>query len=172
MYCLQVWACQVRATGMMYACKKLDKTHVKKRRGEGMALNEKQILEGLDSRFVVRLHQKIKYTGSVSTWASCCLKVSFSTVPSNDVEIVSPNSNQKINNPRLQTRIVSEPKKIKKNNNNLSVSRWPVHHPDVVPLHPKESSPSYSRCKLVNVNVDPTSFISCFWLRGHFKQLY
>uniref|UniRef100_A0A671YJ75 G protein-coupled receptor kinase n=1 Tax=Sparus aurata TaxID=8175 RepID=A0A671YJ75_SPAAU len=51
----EVWACQVRATGMMYACKKLEKTHVKKRKGEGMALNEKQILEGLDSRFVVNL---------------------------------------------------------------------------------------------------------------------
>ncbi|XP_063745034.1 G protein-coupled receptor kinase 5 isoform X3 [Eleginops maclovinus] len=51
----EVWACQVRATGMMYACKKLDKTHVKKRKGEAMALNEKQILEGLDSRFVVSL---------------------------------------------------------------------------------------------------------------------
>uniref|UniRef100_A0A4W6F157 G protein-coupled receptor kinase n=1 Tax=Lates calcarifer TaxID=8187 RepID=A0A4W6F157_LATCA len=51
----EVWACQVRATGMMYACKKLEKTHVKKRRGESMALNEKQILEGLDSRFVVNL---------------------------------------------------------------------------------------------------------------------
>lgn len=54
---LQVWACQMRATGMMYACKKLEKTHVKKRRGEGMALNEKEILEGLDSRFVVRFLQ-------------------------------------------------------------------------------------------------------------------
>ncbi|KAM7368554.1 hypothetical protein PAMP_012886 [Pampus punctatissimus] len=51
----EVWACQVRASGMMYACKKLEKTHVKKRRGEAMALNEKQILEGLDSRFVVNL---------------------------------------------------------------------------------------------------------------------
>ncbi|XP_071754140.1 G protein-coupled receptor kinase 5 [Centroberyx gerrardi] len=51
----EVWACQVRATGKMYACKKLEKTHVKKRRGESMALNEKQILEGLDSRFVVSL---------------------------------------------------------------------------------------------------------------------
>nr|XP_046230246.1 G protein-coupled receptor kinase 5 isoform X2 [Scatophagus argus] len=40
---------------MMYACKKLEKTHVKKRRGEAMALNEKQILEMLDSRFVVNL---------------------------------------------------------------------------------------------------------------------
>ncbi|XP_077441795.1 G protein-coupled receptor kinase 5 isoform X1 [Vanacampus margaritifer] len=51
----EVWACQVRATGMMYACKKLEKTHVKKRRGEEMALNEKEILESVDSRFVVNL---------------------------------------------------------------------------------------------------------------------
>uniref|UniRef100_A0A8C3AIL3 G protein-coupled receptor kinase n=1 Tax=Cyclopterus lumpus TaxID=8103 RepID=A0A8C3AIL3_CYCLU len=51
----EVWACQVRATGMMYACKKLQKTHVKMRKGETMALNEKQILEGLNSRFVVNL---------------------------------------------------------------------------------------------------------------------
>ncbi|XP_017287733.1 G protein-coupled receptor kinase 5-like [Kryptolebias marmoratus] len=51
----EVWACQVRATGMMYACKKLEKTHVKKWRGEAMALNEKEILEELDSRFVVNL---------------------------------------------------------------------------------------------------------------------
>lgn len=45
---------------MMYACKKLDKTHVKKRKGETMALNEKKILEGLDSRFVVRAHKRGK----------------------------------------------------------------------------------------------------------------
>ncbi|XP_061589336.1 G protein-coupled receptor kinase 5 [Cololabis saira] len=51
----EVWACQVRATGMMYACKKLEKTHVKKRHGEAMALNEKELLEELDSRFVVSL---------------------------------------------------------------------------------------------------------------------
>ncbi|XP_075996261.1 G protein-coupled receptor kinase 5-like isoform X2 [Genypterus blacodes] len=51
----EVWACQVRASGQMYACKKLEKTHVKKRRGESMALNEKQILESVDSRFVVSL---------------------------------------------------------------------------------------------------------------------
>lgn len=50
-----MWACQVRASGMMYACKKLDKTHVKKRKGEAMALNEKEILEAVDSRFVVNL---------------------------------------------------------------------------------------------------------------------
>uniref|UniRef100_A0A8C7UFP1 G protein-coupled receptor kinase n=1 Tax=Oncorhynchus mykiss TaxID=8022 RepID=A0A8C7UFP1_ONCMY len=48
----EVWACQVRASGKMYACKKLEKTHMKKRRGEAMALNEKQILEKLNSRFV------------------------------------------------------------------------------------------------------------------------
>uniref|UniRef100_A0A8C6LA22 G protein-coupled receptor kinase n=2 Tax=Nothobranchius TaxID=28779 RepID=A0A8C6LA22_NOTFU len=51
----EVWACQVRATGMMYACKKLEKTHVKARRGESMALNEKEILEEMNSRFVVNL---------------------------------------------------------------------------------------------------------------------
>lgn len=51
----EVWACQVRATGMMYACKKLEKTHVKKWHGEHMALNEKQLLEEVDSRFVVNL---------------------------------------------------------------------------------------------------------------------
>uniref|UniRef100_A0A3B3VU94 G protein-coupled receptor kinase n=1 Tax=Poecilia latipinna TaxID=48699 RepID=A0A3B3VU94_9TELE len=51
----EVWACQVRATGMMYACKKLEKTHIKKWQGEHMALNEKELLEEVDSRFVVNL---------------------------------------------------------------------------------------------------------------------
>ncbi|KAM6903108.1 G protein-coupled receptor kinase 5 [Xenentodon cancila] len=51
----EVWACQVRATGMLYACKKLEKTHVKKRHGEALALNEKELLEEVDSRFVVSL---------------------------------------------------------------------------------------------------------------------
>lgn len=46
-------ACQVRATGKMYALKKLEKKRVKKRHGEGMTLNEKQILEKINSRFVV-----------------------------------------------------------------------------------------------------------------------
>ncbi|XP_075050444.1 G protein-coupled receptor kinase 4 isoform X2 [Mixophyes fleayi] len=41
----EVCACQVRATGKMYACKKLEKKRIKKRKGESMALNEKQILE-------------------------------------------------------------------------------------------------------------------------------
>lgn len=50
---IQVCACQVRATGKMYACKKLEKKRIKKRKGESMALNEKQILEKVNSRFVV-----------------------------------------------------------------------------------------------------------------------
>ncbi|KAJ8286129.1 hypothetical protein GJAV_G00034870 [Gymnothorax javanicus] len=51
----EVCACQVRATGKMYACKKLEKRRIKKRKGEAMALNEKQILEKVNSRFVVSL---------------------------------------------------------------------------------------------------------------------
>ena len=38
----------------MYAMKKLEKKRVKKRKGESMALNEKQILEKVHSQFVVR----------------------------------------------------------------------------------------------------------------------
>uniref|UniRef100_A0A0D9RTE9 G protein-coupled receptor kinase n=1 Tax=Chlorocebus sabaeus TaxID=60711 RepID=A0A0D9RTE9_CHLSB len=52
---LHVCACQVRATGKMYACKKLQKKRIKKRKGEAMALNEKRILEKVQSRFVVSL---------------------------------------------------------------------------------------------------------------------
>ncbi|XP_043828519.1 G protein-coupled receptor kinase 4 isoform X2 [Dromiciops gliroides] len=51
----EVCACQVRATGKMYACKKLEKKRIKKRKGEYMALNEKRILEKVHSRFVVSL---------------------------------------------------------------------------------------------------------------------
>uniref|UniRef100_A0A3B3Q4W2 G protein-coupled receptor kinase n=1 Tax=Paramormyrops kingsleyae TaxID=1676925 RepID=A0A3B3Q4W2_9TELE len=51
----EVCACQVRATGKMYACKKLEKKRIKKRKGEAMALNEKRILEQVNSRFVVSL---------------------------------------------------------------------------------------------------------------------
>ncbi|XP_038177310.1 G protein-coupled receptor kinase 4 isoform X2 [Arvicola amphibius] len=51
----EVCACQVRATGKMYACKKLEKKRIKKRKSETMALNEKRILEKLHSRFVVSL---------------------------------------------------------------------------------------------------------------------
>ncbi|KAJ8317080.1 hypothetical protein KUTeg_004984 [Tegillarca granosa] len=51
----EVCACQVRATGKMYACKKLEKKRIKKRNGERMALNEKQILQKVNSQFVVSL---------------------------------------------------------------------------------------------------------------------
>ncbi|XP_044151629.1 G protein-coupled receptor kinase 4 isoform X1 [Bufo gargarizans] len=51
----EVCACQVRATGKMYACKKLEKKRIKKRKGESMALNEKLILEKVNSYFVVSL---------------------------------------------------------------------------------------------------------------------
>ncbi|XP_046279463.1 G protein-coupled receptor kinase 4 isoform X2 [Marmota monax] len=51
----EVCACQVRATGKMYACKKLEKKRIKKRKDEAMALNEKRILEKVHSRFVVGL---------------------------------------------------------------------------------------------------------------------
>lgn len=49
----EVCACQVRATGKLYACKKLEKKRMKKRHGENMALTEKQILQKMNSRFVV-----------------------------------------------------------------------------------------------------------------------
>ncbi|XP_019865295.1 G protein-coupled receptor kinase 2 [Aethina tumida] len=51
----EVCACQVRATGKMYACKKLEKKRIKKRKGEAMVLTEKQILQKINSRFVVNL---------------------------------------------------------------------------------------------------------------------
>lgn len=51
----EVCACQVRATGKLYACKRLEKKRIKKRHGEKMALNEKCILESINSRFVVTL---------------------------------------------------------------------------------------------------------------------
>lgn len=51
----EVCACQSRSTGRMYACKKLEKKRIKKRKGEMMALNEKQILQRVNSRFIVNL---------------------------------------------------------------------------------------------------------------------
>ncbi|XP_051540688.1 G protein-coupled receptor kinase 5-like isoform X2 [Myxocyprinus asiaticus] len=51
----EVCAYQSRASGKMYACKKLEKKRVKKQKGESMVLNEKQILERVNSRFVVSL---------------------------------------------------------------------------------------------------------------------
>lgn len=45
----------MRATGKMYACKKLEKKRIKKRKGESMVLIEKLILQKINSRFVVNL---------------------------------------------------------------------------------------------------------------------
>ncbi|XP_029027734.1 rhodopsin kinase grk7-b [Betta splendens] len=51
----EVCAVQVKHTGHMYACKKLDKRRLKVKRGEKLALLEKQILEKVNSLFVVNL---------------------------------------------------------------------------------------------------------------------
>ncbi|XP_048650464.1 rhodopsin kinase GRK7 [Marmota marmota marmota] len=51
----QVCAVQVKNTGKMYACKKLDKKRLKKKGGEKMALLEKEILEKVNSPFIVSL---------------------------------------------------------------------------------------------------------------------
>uniref|UniRef100_A0A914UHF1 G protein-coupled receptor kinase n=1 Tax=Plectus sambesii TaxID=2011161 RepID=A0A914UHF1_9BILA len=48
----EVCACQVRASGKMYALKKLEKKRVKKRHAETLSLNEKQILQRINSPFV------------------------------------------------------------------------------------------------------------------------
>lgn len=52
---LQVCAVQVKHTGQMYACKKLDKRRLKTKGSERLALIEKQILEKANSRFVINL---------------------------------------------------------------------------------------------------------------------
>ena len=44
-----------RASGKMYACKKLEKKRIKKRKGETMVLSEKLILQKINSLFVVNL---------------------------------------------------------------------------------------------------------------------
>ncbi|ELV13673.1 rhodopsin kinase [Tupaia chinensis] len=51
----EVCAVQVRNTGKMYACKKLDKKRLKKKNGEKMALLEKEILERVNCPFIVSL---------------------------------------------------------------------------------------------------------------------
>lgn len=52
---LQVCAVQVKYTGQLYACKKLDKRRLKQKGGERLALIEKQILQKADCRFVINL---------------------------------------------------------------------------------------------------------------------
>ncbi|XP_008067001.1 rhodopsin kinase, partial [Carlito syrichta] len=51
----EVWACQMKATGKMYACKKLNKKRLKKRKGYQGAMVEKRILAKVHSRFIVSL---------------------------------------------------------------------------------------------------------------------
>uniref|UniRef100_A0A665T432 G protein-coupled receptor kinase n=1 Tax=Echeneis naucrates TaxID=173247 RepID=A0A665T432_ECHNA len=51
----EVCVVQVKHTGQMYACKKLNKKHLKKKGGERFALLEKQILEKVNSLFIVTL---------------------------------------------------------------------------------------------------------------------
>ncbi|KAM3875355.1 rhodopsin kinase grk7-b [Diretmus argenteus] len=51
----EVCAVQVKLTGQTYACKKLVKRCLKKKAGEKMALLEKQILEKVNSLFIVNL---------------------------------------------------------------------------------------------------------------------
>lgn len=56
----EVCACQVRATGKLYACKKLEKKRIKKRHGEQLAYAEKKILQKVHSRFVVSYLRNFK----------------------------------------------------------------------------------------------------------------
>nr|XP_033805334.1 rhodopsin kinase GRK1 [Geotrypetes seraphini] len=51
----EVSATQMRATGKMYACKKLNKKRLKKRKGYNGAMVEKRILAKVHSRFIVSL---------------------------------------------------------------------------------------------------------------------
>ncbi|KAM4619818.1 rhodopsin kinase GRK1b [Polymixia lowei] len=51
----EVHACQAKATGKMYANKKLDKKRLKKRKGYEGAIVEKRILAKVHSRFIVSL---------------------------------------------------------------------------------------------------------------------
>ncbi|KAK5920620.1 hypothetical protein CgunFtcFv8_024413 [Champsocephalus gunnari] len=51
----EVSACQMKATGKLYACKKLNKKRLKKRKGFEGAMVEKRILEKVYSRFIVSL---------------------------------------------------------------------------------------------------------------------
>ncbi|KJE96608.1 G protein-coupled receptor kinase 4 [Capsaspora owczarzaki ATCC 30864] len=51
----EVHACQKRDTGKMYAVKCLDKKRIKKKKGEQLAWNERDLLAKVNSRFIVGL---------------------------------------------------------------------------------------------------------------------
>lgn len=69
----------------MYACKKLEKKRIKKRKGESMALNEKQILEKVNSRFVVS-EQKSKGTICLPLLHVCPI-VMFPPLPAGELSV-------------------------------------------------------------------------------------
>ena len=75
----QVFACQSKTTGRMYALKKLEKKRVKKRHGEKLAMNEKTILEKVNSRFVVSHlpvspNMTVCSDNNTALYAKCVLK--------------------------------------------------------------------------------------------------
>ena len=80
----EVCACQVRATGKMYACKKLEKKRIKKRKGELMVLIEKMTLEEVNSRFVVSMPSMLAFIFSLPVFmyvlckSYCCRLWMFS----------------------------------------------------------------------------------------------
>ena len=55
----EVCACQTRATGKMYACKKLEKKRIKKRKGESMVLSEKLILQVIKINSMIFFHHSL-----------------------------------------------------------------------------------------------------------------
>lgn len=67
-------ACQVRATGKMYACKKLEKKRIKKRKGELMVLIEKMTLEEVNSRFVVGTNASMVTTPPLRSAVFGCIR--------------------------------------------------------------------------------------------------
>ncbi|XP_077468173.1 rhodopsin kinase grk7-b isoform X3 [Stigmatopora argus] len=70
----EVCAVQVKITGQMYACKKLDKRSLKKNGGERLALQEKKILEkaGTTGYMAPEILKQQYYSTSVDWWALGC----------------------------------------------------------------------------------------------------
>lgn len=77
----EVYACQVRSSGKMYACKKMEKKRIKKRHGESMALNEKNVLTRVHSKFVVRSASSSS-TSPSAFYSSTLLLLSISSLSS------------------------------------------------------------------------------------------
>ena len=75
-------SCQCFLTLLLpsYACKKLEKKRIKKRKGETMVITEKQILQKINSRFVVNLAYAFEMKDAL------CLGETFSL--SGDVDVL------------------------------------------------------------------------------------